>query len=420
MATFCDKRRDQVFPKLDARRRSRASKAHGNERATHAGEVLVEPGDAPPRSRGAVRQRRGRACRGLHGETRVTRLQPGRVHRRDEHAARRGRICARVRVREGGAVLGSIDARSCATIVQTDAELSELFMRAFILRRVGLIAAGQGDVVLLGSRHSAGTLRAAASSSTRNGHPVRQHRRRQRPGRAGAARPLPRRRRRRAGRHLPRRAGAARTRRNEQLAECLRHEPGDRRQRRCATWSSSAPARPGSRPRSTRASEGLDVLVLEATAPGGQAGTSSRIENYLGFPTGISGQALAGRALVAGAEVRRRASASPRTRGAPAVRPPAVRGRARRRPRRCTRARSSSRRARSTASSTLDEPRALRGRRRLLRATHLEAQLCEGEEVVVVGGGNSAGQAAVFLAGSCRHVHMLVRARAWPTACRAT
>ena len=79
---------------------------------------------------------------------------------------------------------------------------------------------------------------------------------------------------------------------------------------RCATWSSWAPGRRASSAAVYAASEGLDVLVLEANAPGGQAGSSSKIENYLGFPTGISGQALAGRAFTQaqkfGANVRDR------------------------------------------------------------------------------------------------------------------
>ena len=145
------------------------------------------------------------------------------------------------------------------------------------------------------------------------------------------------------------------------------------------------------------ASEGLDVLVLESTAPGGQAGTSSRIENYLGFPTGISGQALAGRALTQaekfGAEV--------------AIGRTAVRLDCDSRPYRLylsgrrrwsARAPSSSPPARSTASSSCRRSPRFEGAGVYYSATHLEGQLCEGEEVAIVGGGNSAGQAAVFLA----------------------
>jgi thioredoxin reductase (NADPH) len=156
------------------------------------------------------------------------------------------------------------------------------------------------------------------------------------------------------------------------------------------------------------ASEGLDVRIVDSFAPGGQAGTSSRIENYLGFPTGISGGALAGRALsqaqkfgaqlsVAWQAVRLHCDAWPyavdisdgrRLRGRAIVI------------------------ASGAQYRTLEVANVQRflGSGVYYAATHLEARLCGGEDVAIVGGGNSAGQAAVFLAGSCRHVHVLVRA----------
>jgi thioredoxin reductase (NADPH) len=155
------------------------------------------------------------------------------------------------------------------------------------------------------------------------------------------------------------------------------------------------------------ASEGLDVLVLETNAPGGQAGSSSKIENYLGFPTGISGEALAGRALVQsqkfGAEL--------------AIASSAVRLRCERRPYEIELSCGTSLHARSIIVASGAEYRqlALENVARFLdagiyyAATHVEARLCSGAEIIVVGGGNSAGQAAVFLSGSCRHVHLLVR-----------
>ena len=155
------------------------------------------------------------------------------------------------------------------------------------------------------------------------------------------------------------------------------------------------------------ASEGLDVLVLESNAPGGQAGSSSRIENYLGFPTGISGQDLAGRAYTQaqkfGAQVLIAKGATQLTcdrkpyavaiDGGPAVP------------------------ARAVIIATGAEYRRLpvenlaqfEGSGVYYGATFVEAQLCGGEEVIVVGGGNSAGQAAVFLAQTAKRVHMLVR-----------
>jgi thioredoxin reductase (NADPH) len=155
------------------------------------------------------------------------------------------------------------------------------------------------------------------------------------------------------------------------------------------------------------ASEGLCVLVLESLAYGGQAGSSSKIENYLGFPTGISGEALAGRAFVQaqkfGANVVVAADA---TRLDCSARPYTVHladGR--------------SVRARTIVIASgaqyreleLENLRRFTGVGVYYAATHLEARLCRDEEVAIVGGGNSAGQAAVFLAGACRHVHILVR-----------
>ena len=155
------------------------------------------------------------------------------------------------------------------------------------------------------------------------------------------------------------------------------------------------------------ASEGLDVLVLESNAPGGQAGSSSKIENYLGFPNGISGQELAGSAYAQaqkfGAEIMIAKGATQLTcdRQPFAVqiddgpRVPArtvviATGAEYRRP-------------------LLERLSEFEGAGVYYGATFVEAQLCNGEEVVVVGGGNSAGQAAVFLAQTARRVHMLVR-----------
>lgn len=155
------------------------------------------------------------------------------------------------------------------------------------------------------------------------------------------------------------------------------------------------------------ASEGLDVLVLETNAPGGQAGSSSKIENYLGFPTGISGQELAARAYTQaqkfGAQL---IIAQGAKRLACDRKPYAIEiDNGLRVP------------ARSVIIATGAEYRRLslenlsrfEGAGVYYGATFIEAQLCRGEEVIVVGGGNSAGQAAVFLAQTSRRVHILVR-----------
>jgi thioredoxin reductase (NADPH) len=155
------------------------------------------------------------------------------------------------------------------------------------------------------------------------------------------------------------------------------------------------------------ASEGLDVLVLETTSPGGQAGSSSKIENYLGFPTGITGQELAGRAYTQaqkfGAQIMITKGAS----GLTCDRKPYV----------VELEDGAQVPARSVIIATgaeyrrppCENLRRLEGAGVYYGATYLEAQLCNGEEVIVVGGGNSAGQAAVFLSQVAKHVHMLVR-----------
>jgi thioredoxin reductase (NADPH) len=156
------------------------------------------------------------------------------------------------------------------------------------------------------------------------------------------------------------------------------------------------------------ASEGLGVLVVEANAPGGQAGSSSKIENYLGFPTGISGQSLASRAY-AQAEKFGAEFAVART---------AVRLACERRPFRVEIAAGVAVEARAVIVATGVRYRRLdvaglarfEGVGVYYVATQVEANLCRGEDVIVVGGGNAAGQAAVFLAGVDCRVHILVRA----------
>ena len=155
------------------------------------------------------------------------------------------------------------------------------------------------------------------------------------------------------------------------------------------------------------ASEGLDVLVIETNAPGGQAGSSSKIENYLGFPTGISGQDLAGRAYTQaqkfGAQIVIARGARELTCAAASLCAPD-----RRRPARAG-ARRHHRDGRRLPPAGRREPVDVRRRRRVLRRDVRRSAVVPRGEVVVVGGGNSAGQAAVFLAQTARRVHMLVR-----------
>jgi thioredoxin reductase (NADPH) len=155
------------------------------------------------------------------------------------------------------------------------------------------------------------------------------------------------------------------------------------------------------------ASEGLKVLVLESTAPGGQAGASSLIENYLGFPMGISGQDLANRAFIQAEKFGAQIAIARAALSIKCVRPPytielddggSVRG-------------WSVIVAAGAQYRKLDLPNVAQfeGAGIYYGATSVEAQLCGNAEVAIVGGGNSAGQAALFLSGRAKQVYLLVR-----------
>jgi thioredoxin reductase (NADPH) len=155
------------------------------------------------------------------------------------------------------------------------------------------------------------------------------------------------------------------------------------------------------------ASEGLTTIVIESMAPGGQAGTSSKIENYLGFPTGISGQSLAGRAQAQAQKFGARLAIARAVTGLECAKQPYrlllvgnqwVQARAV--------VIASGARYRKLA---LDNFAKYEGQGIHYAATAMEMQLCRGEDVAVIGGGNSAGQAAVFLSRTVRHVHIVVR-----------
>ena len=401
MTTLIETRGPQMFPTLRPAQLARLE-GYGKRARVEAGEILAQSGEREGRLvvvlTGSVEILRT----GLSGDERVILHGPGEFT--GELSTLRGaRSLVRARVHEAGEVL-IIDHDNLRKLVQRDAELSELFMRAFILRRMGLIEAQGGDVILIGSRHSAGTLR-LQQFLTRNGTPYHWV---DIDNEAGVETLLER-------FHVSvdevpivvcRAEKVLKNPSNEQLAECLAINPQmDDATVRDVLVIGAGPA--GLAAAVYAASEGLDVLVIETTAPGGQAGSSSKIENYLGFPTGISGQALAGRALVQaqkfGADV--------------AVASSAVRLRCDRRPYEIELSNGHTVRGRAVIIATGAEYRqlALADLARFVgvgvyyAATHVESQLCTEEEVIVVGGGNSAGQAAVYLARSCRRVNILVR-----------
>ncbi len=313
------------------------------------------------------------------------------------------RSLVRVRAREDGEVI-EVRPEAVRALVQVDSELSELLMRAFILRRVSLIARGMGDVVLVGSHHSSDTLR-IKEFLVRNGHPytyldVDQH--------DDVQATLDR-------FHVTveeipviicRGVKVLRNPTPEKLADCLGFNPDLHVEVvRDLLVVGAGPA--GLAAAVYGASEGLSVQVLESHAPGGQAGSSSRIENYLGFPTGISGQALAGRAFTqaekfgAGVAIARAAGKLLCERNPYAVQ--------------LSTGEVMHARAVVIASGAryrklpLTKLSMFEGAGVYYAASQMEAQLCVGEEVIVVGGGNSAGQAAIFLSETASRVHVLVR-----------
>jgi thioredoxin reductase (NADPH) len=394
-------RADRVFPTLTAAQIARVA-AHGQVRPVHLGEVLVEAGDqAVPFfvvTSGAVEVVRTSGG----AETLVAVHGPGQFGG-DVNMISGRRALFRSRARDAGEVV-VLNREQMVALVHNDAELSEILMRAFILRRVELVTSGIGDAVLIGSTHSASTLR-IKEFLTRNSHPysyidldrdadvqaVLDHFHV-----AVADVPV----------LICRGELVLRNPTNPEIADCLGFNDAiNQTQVRDLVVVGAGPA--GLAAAVYGASEGLDVLVLESNAPGGQAGSSSRIENYLGFPTGISGQELAGRAYTQaqkfGAQVLIARSATELS--------------CQRKPYAIAIDEGQRVPARAVIIATgvqyrrlaIDNLAKFEGAGVYYGATFVEAQLCGGEDVIVVGGGNSAGQAAVFLAQTARRVFMFVR-----------
>ena len=392
---------ERLFPVLTGAQIDRIA-SHGRRRAVARGEVLVDVGQrAVPFFvvvRGAIEVLR------LSGETEtlIVTHRPGQFTGEGNMLTGR-RALARVRVSAAGEVI-ELDRERLLALVQTDAELSEILMRAFILRRRELIAGGWGDVIVIGSTHCAGTLR-VKEFLTRNGHPFHYIDL----DRDGDVQDLLDRFHVRAA-DVPvlicRGDAVLRNPDNQQIADCLGFNDAiDRTHVRDVVIVGAGPA--GLAAAVYGASEGLDVLVLESDTPGGQAGSSSRIENYLGFPTGISGLDLTGRAW---AQAQKFGAHIMVAKGATKL--------VCERRRYAVEMRDGTRvAARALILATGAEYRKpavenvtqFEGAGVYYAATPMEAQLCAEAEVIVVGGGNSAGQAAVFLAQTARRVQMLVR-----------
>ena len=315
------------------------------------------------------------------------------------------RSLVRARAAADGAVI-AVDRDDLRTLVQRDSELSEILMRAFILRRVALAAQDSNDMVLLGSRHS-GSTQHIKEFLSRNGQPFTYQDVETDPGVQVRARSLPHRRRRGAGDPVPRRPRPQEPVARDRCRRCWACPPTLDRAGGARRRDRRRRARPGWPPRSTPRPRGWTCWSSRPPRRAVRRAQSSRIENYLGFPTGISGEALAGRALTQaekfGAEV--------------AIGRTVARLDCDSRPYRLYLSDGQVVRTRAIVIATgvkyrkLDLPSLARfeGAGVFYSATHLEGQLCEGEEIAIVGGGNSAGQAAVFLSGVAARVHMLVR-----------
>ena len=397
-------RPEQTFPELTAPEIARMRR-FGEIRKYSNGERLFETGKPGPgmfvvlSGHVAITQRDG-----LGHVTPVIDQGPG------QFLAEIGQLSGRVALVDGHAE-GDVETllippdRLRALLV-AEADLGERIMRALILRRVSLIQGGVGGPVLIGPSNSTGVVR-LQGFLTRNGFPH----------------------------HL------LDPERDHDAAELItRYSPSPSDWPLVVSADGTVLRNPGESelaraigmiggPAGTRiydaaivgcgpaglatavyaASEGLSVVVLDARAFGGQAGASARIENYLGFPTGISGQALAGRAFTQaqkfGADIMIPMSATAldcaRIDGAFALKLDG--GEA-------LRARSvvvaSGARYRRPEIENLE---AFEGRGVWYWASPIEARLCADQDVVLVGGGNSAGQAAVFLSGHARKVHMVIR-----------
>jgi thioredoxin reductase (NADPH) len=394
---------DRLFPTLPAELKQRLA-ARGRRLPTKAGDILIDMGDTLSRMFLVLSGRIQIVRESAESAQLVADLGAGQFTGEVSLLSGR-RTFVRIRATEPGEV-AEIDREGVQALLQTDAELSAVLMRAFILRRVELIARGLGDVVLLGSDHCAATLRIREFLS-RNGHPFTYVDLDREPAIEETLDRF----------HVSladvpvlicRGDVFLKNPSNEKIAECLGFNEGiDTEEVRDLVVVGAGPS--GLAAAVYAASEGLSVLVLEATAPGGQAGASSKIENYLGFPNGIPGQELAARAFNQaqkfGAEILI-------AKGAAALScqrtPYAVQIAEGQRVAAYAVIIATGAAYRKLALHNLGQ---FEGAGVYYFATHMESELCRGEEVVVVGGGNGAGQAAVFLAGAAKHVHVLVRGK---------
>ena len=392
----------QAFPILTEAQIARI-RSGGKVRHVNKGEILFEPGDTQVPFFVLLSGSMEIVQPDFNGERPIATHGPGSFTGEMTMISGR-RSLVRGRATESGDFV-ELSGEGLRSLVARDAELSEIFMRAFILRRLLLISRGAGEAVLLGSRHSAKTLQ-LREFLTRNEHPYtyvdldtdqtspelldRFH---------VSIEEVPV--------VVCNATGCVlRNPTVQNLADRLGlNAPVDETKLRDVIIVGAGPA--GLAAAVYAASEGLDVLVIETAAPGGQAGSSSKIENYLGFPTGLSGLELAARAL---AQTEKFGAKMMVAHGV-------TRLDCAKHPYKLVLDNGNNLAARSIVIATgaqYNKPAIanlakFEGQGIYYGATFMEAQLCGEEELIVVGGGNSAGQAAVFLSQTARRVHILVR-----------
>jgi thioredoxin reductase (NADPH) len=391
----------QIFPTLTSAQITRI-RSCGKLRSVAPGDVLFKPGDTNVPFFVLLSGELEIVQPGIDGERPITKHSAGAFT--GELSMISGqRVFVLGRVSGPGEFL-EISQDGLRQIVAKDAELSEIIMRAYILRRLALITNNLGNAILLGSQHCAGTIRIREFLG-RNGYPYTfvdldkdktsqalldrfEVKLSEVPvvicdGRTVLRNPS-----------------------TQQLADCLGLNSNiDAAEVRDLIIVGAGPS--GLAAAVYAASEGLNALVIETESPGGQAGSSSKIENYLGFPTGVSGQELAARAINQAQKFGAKMM----------VAHSVVRLNCDTRPYKIYLDNGNVLKARAiviASGAQYNKPnianlQRFEGQGVYYGATYIEAQLCEGEEVAVVGGGNSAGQAAVYLSQTARKVHILVR-----------
>lgn len=400
----------QMFPVLAPTEIALARRfASGPERRFEPGETVYAIGDreAPTwlvvKGQIEVLRRDGLNLDGSGREVHLTTHGPGQFTGEINQLAGRPSIAGGRAGPEGCTAL-PIDAAHLRALMIGSAELGEKVMRALILRRVGLIEEGGAGTILIGVPGSPDVVR-LQEFLRRSGYPflvldvsadAEGKAMVERLGVAPAEYPLV----------VCPTGPLLRRPRNEELAACLGLTSHiDPETVHDVAIVGAGPA--GLAAAVYAASEGLSVVVLDARSMGGQAGASARIENYLGFPTGISGQALAGRAFNQALKF-----------GAKIAIPVAVE-KLERRDGHLQLALAGARKVQARtvviASGAKYRRPAIAGLERyegsgvFYWVSPIEARLCAGEEVALVGGGNSAGQAVVFLAPQVRRLHLIVR-----------